>query len=77
MKNTDPRFQAFCRFVEAERIPLDFPAVCRRLRVPPGELNELLLDELGTCGEEIILQASKYDLRLAVKMIRFADLTNN
>ena len=58
MKNTDPRFRAFCRFVEAEHTPLDFPAVCRRLRVLPGELNELLLDELGTCGEEILLPAS-------------------
>ena len=55
MKRNDPRYREFARFVEADRTPFDFPACCRRLRVLPGELNELLLHEFGTCGEELLL----------------------
>lgn len=58
------------RLLETEAATLpDFPAACRRLRVLPGPLNELLLCELGVCGEEL--------LQLWRKMTRFADLTNN
>ena len=36
-------------------VPDDFPAICRRLHVVPGVLDEILLRETGLCGEEIIL----------------------
>lgn len=57
MDRNDSRYRDFARFVEADATPFDFPACCRRLRVLPGELNELLLAELGTCGEELLLEA--------------------
>lgn len=59
MDRNDSRYRDFARFVEADATPFDFPACCRRLRVLPGELNELLLAELGTCGEELLLEARK------------------
>lgn len=58
------------RLLETDTVSLpDFPAACHRLRLVPGPLNELLLCELGVCGEEL--------LQLWRKMTRFADLTNN
>ena len=56
MTRQDTRYRDFSRFVEEERTPYDFPACCRSLHVLPGELNELLLRELGACGEDLLLR---------------------
>ena len=31
-----------------------FDSICRRLRVPPCDLEEILQEELGLCGEETV-----------------------
>ena len=59
MKTEDQLLQAFWQLLEERPhcgdTPADFPAICRRLRVVPGVLNEILIRETGLCGEEIIL----------------------
>ena len=59
MKTEEQMLQAFWRQLEERphggEAPADFPAICRRLRVVPGVLNEILIRETGLCGEEIIL----------------------
>ena len=39
---------------------LTFETVCRMLKVSPEALDELLLDELGMCGEQIIAASRKH-----------------
>lgn len=55
MKTIETQFQAFVQYLETTPASLDFPAVCRRLRILPGELDEYLVRELGVCGDELIL----------------------
>jgi hypothetical protein len=56
MKQTESITTRLFRLLETEPAFSDFPAVCRRLHVLPGELNETLLREVGISGEELILR---------------------
>jgi hypothetical protein len=56
MKQKESATDRLFRLLETERALSDFPAVCRRLHVLPGELNEMLLRETGISGEELILR---------------------
>ena len=56
MKQQEPVLSRLFRLLETDRTLSDFPAVCRRLHVLPGELNETLLREMGISGEELILR---------------------
>ena len=56
MNRQDSVLTSMFRQLEADRSLSDFPAVCRRLHVLPGELNETLLREVGISGEELILR---------------------
>lgn len=56
MNRQDSVLTSLFRLLEADRSLSDFPAVCRRLHVLPGELNETLLREVGISGEELILR---------------------
>ena len=51
---TEQTLRALLRLLESDAHPTDFPACCRRLGVVPGPLNEVLLDELGVSGEELV-----------------------
>ena len=55
MKHSDSFLPAFSRLLEQCSPLPDFPDCCRRLGIPPGILNEILLDEFGLCGEEFVL----------------------
>ena len=59
MKTEEQMIQDFWQLLEElphrGADPADYPAFCRRLRVVPGVLNEILIRETGLCGEEIIL----------------------
>lgn len=60
MKNkTDHAYRAFASLLESGRAPADFAACCRQLYVLPGALNEMILNELGVSGEELLLSSSK------------------
>ena len=56
MNRHDSVLTSLFRLLEADRSLSDFPAVCCRLHVLPGELNETLLREVGISGEELILR---------------------
>ena len=56
MKQQEPVLSRLFRLLETDRTLSDVPAVCRRLHVLPGELNETLLREMGISGEELILR---------------------
>ena len=56
MKQNESATDRLFRLLETERSLSDFPAVCRRLHIMPGELNEILLLETGISGEELILR---------------------
>jgi hypothetical protein len=56
MKKKESATARLFRFLETERTFSDFPAVCARLHLMPGALNESLLRETGLSGEEIILR---------------------
>ena len=43
----------------------DYPLICRRLRVSPADLDEILEEELGVTGAEL--------LRLPSSFCKFAD----
>ena len=59
MKTEERMLQEFWRQLEERphrgEGPVDYPAICHRLHVVPGVLNEILIRETGLCGEEIIL----------------------
>ena len=60
MKNqTANAYAALASLLESDAVPADFPAACRRLRVLPGALNEMILRELGLSGEELIMMSAK------------------
>lgn len=56
MKQKESATDRLFRLLETERAFSDFPDVCRRLHILPGELNEMLLRETGISGEELILR---------------------
>lgn len=56
MKQKETATACLFHLLETDRTLSDFPAVCRRLHVVPGELNETLLRETGISGEELILR---------------------
>lgn len=59
MKRNETVTDRLFRLLETERTFPDFPSVCRRLHVVPGEMNEMLLRETGISGEELILRQRK------------------
>ena len=59
MKNkTTQAYHTLARLLKTGAAPADFPACCRRLRVLPGALNEMILRELGISGEELLQLSS-------------------
>jgi hypothetical protein len=56
MKRKESSLSRLFRLLETDRALSDFPAVCRRLCVLPGALNEALLRSYGIGGEELILR---------------------
>lgn len=56
MKPMNRLYEQFVRLLEEDPTLPDFPAACGRLHVAPGALNEILLRELGTGGEELLMR---------------------
>ena len=63
---TMEKFLAACADASAEDLrEMDYRLICRRLRVAPADLDEILEEELGVTGEEL--------LRLPATFVKFAD----
>ena len=55
MKSLFESYVAFCSMLEnPENLSLSYEELCARLRVSPMDLNELLHEELGCSGMELL-----------------------
>jgi len=58
-------FALFGQMLEKEHVhfnrELEFGDICRMLKVSPADLNEILLEETGFSGEEILENYRKID----------------
>lgn len=59
------KYVEFARLYCAGLAGSDYRSLCRRLRVSPADLDEVLVEELGAGGEEILSKT--------VTFIKFAD----
>lgn len=57
-RKTTQAYYTLAWLLETGAAPADFPACCRRLRVLPGALNEMIQCELGLSGEELLQLSS-------------------
>lgn len=46
-------YTRFCSLLQTGLYP-SYPSICRRLHVAQDDLDELLLNELGLCGDELV-----------------------
>lgn len=60
MKDIIKIYQEFERMMEEDRIyedtTIDFCGICRELKVSPGDLDEVLLRELGFTGDALLAE---------------------
>lgn len=51
-------YNEFCRMLEEDKIyrrmDLGYVDICRMLKVAPAELDQILMNELGMTGDEIL-----------------------
>ena len=59
MKRIEKIHDRFCALFLEGRAGNDFPALCRRLHVCPDDLDDILVQELGLCGQDLLLLQGK------------------